>query len=54
MKVAILKEAAPGETRVAMVPAVLGDLRKAGFEVAVGAFCERPLTPRNLLIQARR
>ncbi len=37
MKVAILKEAAPGETRVAMVPAVLGDLRKAGFEVVVQA-----------------
>lgn len=29
-------------------------LEAAGFEVAVGAFCERPLTPRNLLIQARR
>lgn len=37
MKVAILKEAAPGETRVAMVPAVLGDLMKAGFEVVVEA-----------------
>lgn len=37
MKVAILTEAAPGETRVAMVPAVLGDLGKAGFEVVVQA-----------------
>lgn len=37
MKVAILKESTPGETRVAMVPAVLGDLRKAGFEVVVQA-----------------
>lgn len=35
MKVAILRDTTPGETRVAMVPAVLGDLRKAGFEVAV-------------------
>jgi len=29
-------------------------LEAAGFEVATGVFCERPLTPRNLLIQARR
>jgi len=35
MKVAILKETAPGETRVAMVPGVLGDLKKAGFDVVV-------------------
>jgi H+-translocating NAD(P) transhydrogenase subunit alpha len=37
MKVAILKETSPGETRVAMVPGVLGDLRKAGFDVVVEA-----------------
>ncbi len=29
-------------------------LEAAGFAVTVGAFCERPVTPRNLLIQAQR
>lgn len=35
MRVAVLRETEPGETRVAMVPGILGDLTKAGFEVAV-------------------
>ncbi len=35
MKVAVLRETEPGETRVAMVPPILGDLLKAGFEVVV-------------------
>lgn len=29
-------------------------LQENGYEVGVGTFCERALTPRNLLIQARR
>jgi H+-translocating NAD(P) transhydrogenase subunit alpha len=35
VKVAILRETEPGETRVAMVPGVMGDLVKAGLEVVV-------------------
>jgi len=29
-------------------------LQEHGYDVEVGTFCERPLTPRNLLIRARR
>jgi len=35
MKVAVVKEMFPGERRVALVPAAVGPLRKAGVEVAV-------------------
>lgn len=35
MRVAVLRETAPGETRVAMVPGVVGELVKAGVEVVV-------------------
>ena len=29
-------------------------LEEAGFEVAVGTFCDRALTPRNLMVLAER
>jgi len=42
MKVAVLKETFPGETRVALVPAAVGPLVKAGLEVAVEAGAGEP------------
>lgn len=35
IRVAVLREVAPGETRVALTPEVIPRMRKAGFEVAV-------------------
>ena len=35
MKVAVIKESAPGERRVALVPEMIGRLRAAGLEVLV-------------------
>ena len=37
MKVAVLSETFPGERRVALVPAAVGPLVKAGLEVVVEA-----------------
>ena len=37
MKVAVLKETFPGERRVALVPAAIPPLLKAGLEIAVEA-----------------
>lgn len=42
MKVAVLAETHPGESRVALVPAVVKDLLKAGAEVAVQAGAGKP------------
>ena len=43
MKVAVVKESAPGERRVALVPEMIARLRGAGLEVLVesGAGLER-------------
>ena len=35
MKVAVLKETAPGESRVALVPEMVGRLKDAGLDVLV-------------------
>ena len=37
MRIAVAREMAPGEARVAMVPELIGKLRTAGYEVAVQA-----------------
>ena len=37
MRIAVARESAPGETRVALVPELVGKLRAAGYEVAVQA-----------------
>ena len=54
MKVAIAKETAPNERRVALVPEVIGKLTKAGVEVLVesgaGSGCLDP----GLRVHGRR
>ena len=35
MRIAVARELAPGEARVALVPDLVGKLRSAGYEVAV-------------------
>ncbi len=37
MRIAVARELAPGEARVALVPDLVGKLRAAGYEVAVQA-----------------
>ena len=37
MRIAVARELAPGEARVALIPDLVGKLRAAGYEVAVQA-----------------
>ena len=55
MKVAVVKEAAPAERRVALVPEAVAKLRAAGLEVLVETGAgDRRLAGRRGLLRGRR